>query len=187
MIGSTTFSLCFNRYRDRKLDNAGTLTIGGYKSDFLTSPMVYFKNTGIDGKYSSIITNIYLREGGGESVNVEADQKIIRVVFRKDSANSGPGTVIDTTYPGTLLNYRIGNAFKDEWFSITNKQFFSSPVSLSDQELRKLPTILVQLQSSLEDDQFPDPNSVVGMVGDELDPVSIPNIIKYVTSFHGTN
>ena len=170
-IKSSSFSLCFHRYKERSLDNAGTLTLGGYKADFLTSPMVYMENTGIDGKYSTVISNIYLREGGGNStVPDQTNQKVVKLVFDKDAANSGPGTVIDTTYPGTLLNFEVGDSFNTEWYEMTGQPYSYNLLSLTEEALLRLPTILVQLKTSFSDNQFADAKKTAGMVGD-LDPV----------------
>jgi hypothetical protein len=182
IIESTTFSMCFRRYNNRNLDSAGTLTIGGYNSDFLTSPMVYMENTAINGKYSTIITNLYLRESGGESVTPFSEsQKVVKLFFDKDAANSGPGTVIDTSYPGTLLNVAILNSLQNEWFVMTGRPYLDVPISLTEEEMLSLPTVLVQLKTSFTDNTFTDPNKVVGMVGDELDPVRMLNVVASIS------
>lgn len=185
MISTTSFSLCFERYNGQNLANAGTLTIGGYKSDFLTSPMVYLENSGKQGKYTTFISNIYLRDGGGESVSPDdSRQRVTKLIFDKTAANFGAGTVIDTTYPGTLLNFSIGNSFRSEWKKMTGKTYTTDPISLTPTELLGLPTVLVQLRSSTSSNQFTDPDTVVGMVGTNLDPVSIriidANCVAYV-------
>ena len=76
------------------------------------------------------------------------DQKIVKLAFNERQANQGPGTVIETTSPVTLLNVAIGEAFKLEFFRMTGKVFSDESMQLSDAEVLKLPTILIQLKVS---------------------------------------
>ena len=136
VISTTSLSLCFERCNGQRLTTAGTFTIGGYKSDFLTSPMVYIENSGKQGKYTAFISNIYLRNGGGESVSPDdSNQKVVKLMFEKSAANFGAGSVIDTTYPGTLLNFSIGNSFRSEWKKMTGMAYTTDPISLTPSEL----------------------------------------------------
>ncbi len=98
-------------------------------------------------------------------------QKIVKLVFDLVAANAGSGAVIDTSYPGTLLNVAMLSSLKNEWFRMTGKPYLNVPMSLSEEELLSLPTVLIQFKTSFAANTFTDPNKVVGMVGDKLDPV----------------
>ena len=164
--------------------------MGGYKNDFLTSPMVSFENTRINGKYSTVITNVYLRKSGGESVvPLSQEQKVVKLFFDKIAANSGSGTIIDSTSPYTLLNISLLNSLKAEWLAMTGLPYLNAPTSLTKEDILSLPTVLVQLKSNLPDNTIPDPDNIVGMVGTVLDPVRITDfdIILYASSFRDFN
>jgi hypothetical protein len=152
--------------------------------------MVSFENTGINGKYSTVITNVYLRKSGGESVvPLSQEQKVVKLFFDKIAANSGPGTIIDSSSPYTLLNTSLLNSVKVEWLAMTGLPYPNAPISLTKEEMLSLPTVLVQLKSNLPDNTIPDPDNIVGMVGTDLDPVRITdfNTILRKSSFRDSN
>lgn len=172
-IESTMFSICFESYNDRNLLNAGTLTLGGYTSNFLTSPMIYMENSKKDGKYTVIINNVYLREGGGQSVTPDdSNQNVRKIVFDKESANEGAGTVIDNTYQEISLNVEMSTSFRFEWSRMARRPFPNQPIYLPDNIFSQLPTVLIQMKAFVSSSQFTNPDNIVGMVGTKIDPVS---------------
>jgi len=184
IIQSSIFAMCFRRYphnvpnHSTVYESAGTLDLGGYDSTYLSSPVVYLKNSNIDGKYTAEITNVYLREGGGLSVIPDkVNARTVKLDFAKFKANKGPGSVIDTTSPVTLLNAAMEDSFKLEFFRMTGKAFSYESMALSDTEVLQLPTILIQMKTSFGENQFPDPNKIIGLVGTVLDPDSPTDVL----------
>ncbi len=156
VIDTSMFSLCFRRYpfnnpsHAESYESAGTLDLGGYDSTYLTSPVVWMTNTGREGKYTVEIKNVFLRAEGGLSVQPDReDQEIVKLEFNKRQANRGPGTVIETTSPVTLLNVAMENSFKLEFMRMVGKAFSYDAMEFNDAEVLNLPTILVQLKVRL--------------------------------------
>ncbi len=133
------------------------------------------ENKGVNGKYTTTITNVYLRESGKKSVKGtnSGSQNIVKLVFDKVGANAGSGAVIDTSYPGTLLNVAMQRSLKNEWYIMTGRPYLNVPISLSEEEMISLPTILLQLKTAFPADKNTNLKTVVGMVGYELDPVRL--------------
>ncbi|GFH48733.1 hypothetical protein CTEN210_05209 [Chaetoceros tenuissimus] len=184
-IESTTFSICFESYNDRNLLNAGTLTLGGYTSNFLTSPMIYMENSKKDGKYTVIINNVYLREGGGQSVTPDdSNQNVRKIVFDKESANEGAGTVIDNTYQEISLNVEMSTSFRFEWSKMARRPFPNQPIYLPDNIFSQLPTVLIQMKAFVSSSQFTNPDNIVGMVGTKIDPSSPHDVLLAIPASH---
>lgn len=89
--------------------------------------------------------------------------------------NSGKGVIVDSGTTDTYLNKNMARSFNKMWKKVTGKDYAHSPISLDDEQLKSLPTILVQCQAyDLQiDPSIQNPESIVGYAG-KLDPSS-PN------------
>mmetsp|Transcript_14880 Transcript_14880/g.21300 ORF Transcript_14880/g.21300 Transcript_14880/m.21300 type:complete len:589 (+) Transcript_14880:240-2006(+) len=185
IVTSSFFSMCFHRYSE--LDNwmlytsAGTLTFGGFREEYLTTPMVYAMNSRKGSDYSVEITNIYLRDGGGESIVPITDTQImVKLDFDKDAMNGEYGGVIATSSPITLLNSAVEASFRKQWRRMTGKDYTYEPMDLTVDQLETLPTVIMQFRTSWSENDLVDAEKTVGMVGKKLDPESPFDILLAV-------
>jgi hypothetical protein len=173
------FSLCFRRElaTSRRGVTAGFMTVGGLDTKMDRSPMIFAKNTATSGWFTVYVKNIFIRVGGGQSATskLEGDQHVLKIPLSLNAINSGKGVIVDSGTTDTYLHKRISKSFVSVWKQVTKKEYTHSGIILSDAQLRRLPTILVQCRAF---DYRPDPSlgspmDVIGFAG-SLDPSS-PN------------
>jgi hypothetical protein len=58
--------------------------------------------------------------------------------------NSGKGVIVDSGTTDTYLNKQVMKEFSKAWQKATGKTYSHALVRLTDEELRSLPTILIQ-------------------------------------------
>ena len=147
------FALCYRRElgSSKRGVSAGSMTLGGASNGLDTSPMIYAKNMAQVGFYTVYVKNIYIRSGGGQSARAPAtgDHQIHRVPLNVHKVNSGKGVIVDSGTTDTYLNKNMAKGFNKMWKKVTGKDYAHSPISLNDEQLKSLPTILVQCQVSL--------------------------------------
>jgi len=145
-IMSADFSLCFNPPGESV--ESGVITLGGYNSEIITTPMVYAKNTKVgNAPYTFYIKKVFLRQGGGSSVvPIIPNQPIKAVQFDRDEFNSGQGAVLNVETPYTLFHNSIEESFRETWKEVTGMEYVYSTLYIKDEDALRMPTILVQLQ-----------------------------------------
>jgi hypothetical protein len=152
IVKTKIFSLCFSRQpvASKEGTGAGVMTLGGTDTRLHGTKMVYVNQLNLDGWYSVKIRAIYLRTGGGTSV--EADDQHGKVRFTKlegmteRTLNNGD-IILDSGTTDTYLPSTINKAFRDAWQKASGLDWKEdAPIKLTDDQLLALPTILVQLQ-----------------------------------------
>jgi len=174
------------------------VTLGGYDPRLDQTPMSYAQSVGTRGDtgYNVFINGIYIREGGGESVVPNSmSQKLHAVRFNAEEYNSQQsdrngdgifteGATVDSGTPYLLFDKTIEAAFQNAWRKAMGGTPFSyGKLYLTKQQVAKMPTILLQLQSSDTVDQSMNPKSVSNMAGD-LDQSSPYDVLVAVPATH---
>lgn len=173
------FSLCFRRElaTSKKGVTAGFMTVGGWDTKTDRSPMIFAKNQAISGWFTVYVKNIFIRVGGGQTATskLEDDQHVLKIPLSLSAINSGKGVIVDSGTTDTYLHKKISKSFVSVWKQVTKKEYTHSGIILSDAQLRKLPTILVQIRAfdHRSDPSLGSPSDVIGFTG-SLDPTS-PN------------
>jgi len=192
VIEHNMFAMCFRRElgTSKRGVSAGSMTIGGVSTNLDTGPVVYAKNMARAGWFTVFVKNIYIRTGGGQSsLDNDSDQdnggaqtirrRTVKVKINVRTVNSGKGVIVDSGTTDTYLSKTAAPAFKNAWKEATGGRAYShSPVKLSDEELHRLPTVLVQCHaySATKDPSIDDYNSIPGYTGD-LDPSSPEDLL----------
>ena len=174
---------------DGSSKNAGVLTLGGFDPAYLTTPIGWandinhsnlsrqqlLANQGdhrADTSYRVRVTGMYLREGGGQSIMTapnQAPQGLRGVRFDWRQLGGQGSAAVDSAYPYTILDRGLEGPFLDAWRKATGGGIFSyEPQQLTADELRMMPTIILQFEGS-SDKSSVDPNAVPNLAGD-LDP-----------------
>lgn len=137
------------------------------------SPMVYASNLKSGGFYAVHLKAIYLREGGGPSAQIEDDDvdKMHRLDISESALNSG-NVIVDSGTTDSYFTRGLNAAFQKVWKEIMGNSYNHSPVTLTEKEIRELPTIIVVMrghQGGVGDEVDADPSTVPGYVGDAFD------------------
>jgi len=143
------FSLCFNRQPVAERDGtmAGAVTLGGEDPRLHSSPMLFSDNTRSSGFYTVRLKKMYIREGGGESAYIKDDDKVRPIDIDESTLNSG-GVIVDSGTTDTYMTRRLAEPFKRLWEEVAGRKYTHDPVTLTDEQLRSLPTIMFQLEGS---------------------------------------
>lgn len=176
LMKNQQFALCFTRQpvADQRGTEAGAMTLGGYDTRLHSSPMIYTKRQGggNGGFYNVRVRKIYLRHGsGGESSkSAKKDAQLIQLNVDEDSLNHG-NVIVDSGTTDTYFTRRISAEFNNAYRQLSGATFSHSGVFLSEDEMRALPTILIQLTG--DDDRnkqlYPTVTSIPGFAVD-VDP-----------------
>lgn len=174
MTEHNVFAMCYRRElgTSRRGVTAGSMTLGGYSTTLDTSPVIYAKNMASLGWYTIYVKNIYIRSGGGQSaLSTDPNHKTIRVRVDPATLNSGKGVIVDSGTTDTYLNRAVAKEFGKAWKKATGRAYSHSPIRLSDEQLRALPTILVQCHaySQKADASIETYDTIPGYTG-KLDP-----------------
>jgi len=168
------FALCYRRElgTSKRGVTAGSMTIGGFSTALDTTPVVYARNMANSGWYTVYVKGIFIRSGGGLSAKSQDEKhKTIRVRVDHASLNSGKGVIVDSGTTDTYLNKAVAKDFNKAWQKATGQKYSHAPIQLTPEQLRGLPTILVQCHASSQkvDPSIDDYGSVPGYAG-RLDP-----------------
>jgi hypothetical protein len=204
-IPKPEFSLCFWRQdnADREGTGAGALTFGGVDKRLHASPMVFAENQKGSGFYAVHLNAIYLREGGGQSAQVDDMSKMHRLDISESSLNRG-NVIVDSGTTDSYFTKDLASTFSSVWKQIMGNSYNHGPVSLTEEDIAALPTIIIVMQGhsgGVGDEVDADPNTVPGYVGNsfdgEFDPKDVvlaipgshymefdPDTGKYVARFY---
>jgi hypothetical protein len=137
------FSLCFNDVDKGSNDESGLVTFGG----FIQSPntvMVYAKK--LNGPaYRVNIKNIHIREGGGKFTRVDKHQRIV-IAQLPDGVDTS--AKVDSAEPFLTFDKRLEPAFRAAWKEITGEEYSQARQSLTKEEIKMMPTLLIELEVS---------------------------------------
>jgi len=182
------FSLCFSRQptASRAGTEAGAMTLGGTETRLHTSKMVYTSDKSNGGFYNVHIRKMYLREGGGgdSSVSSNPSLKVVQLDVTENALNQG-NVIVDSGTTDTYFNRNAGSAFQKAFKEFVGKSYNHNPLSLTDEELNNLPTILFQISGdeTMNGSMFPDPSIAVGLAA-ALDPSNPYDVILALPPSH---
>ena len=187
-ISKKQFSLCFRREQDASKDGvaAGAMTLGGVQPLFHETPMVYARNIHTSGFFTVKLKSVYFRTNGGLSAWGD-DDEVISLNMDESSLNSG-GVIVDSGTTDTYLNKKMMQPFLEKWKSITGFDYKNDGLDLSDKQLDSLPTILLQLEGDvINQDVLHDldlkAEDVPGLAGN-IDPNNPLDVFIAITPFH---
>ena len=180
------FSLCFNRQPVAEKDGtmAGAVTLGGEDPRLHTSPMLFSDNTRSSGFYTVRLKKMYIREGGGESAYIKDDDKVRPIDIDESTLNSG-GVIVDSGTTDTYMTRRLAEPFKRLWEEVAGRKYTHDPVTLTDEQLRSLPTIMFQLEGSKDgaNDNMPADFDGTGLA-EKLDPSNPKDVLIAMPASH---
>lgn len=181
LIEHNMFAMCFRRElgTSKRGVSAGSMTLGGVSTNLDTSPLVYAKNMAKAGWFTVFVKNIYIRVGGGQSAKDSSPpHKVIRVRINPRTVNSGKGVIVDSGTTDTYLSKSAAPAFQTAWKEATGRPYSHSSVKLTQDELQKLPSILVQCHAYFcgKDPSIDDYDAIPGYAG-HLDPSSPEDLL----------
>jgi len=167
------FSLCFSRNdsADRDGTSAGAMTLGGVDTRLHASPMVFAKNVKSSGFYAVHLKAVYLREGGGVSAQTtQGDMgRMHKLAVSESNLNRG-NTIVDSGTTDTYFTRSIAEQFKKVWKELTGNDYSHTAVSLTEEQIRGMPTIVLVMSgvngTPMEDEPTGEPNDVPGFAGD---------------------
>ena len=189
IIDSQSFSLCFTRQptADRDGTEAGAMTMGGFDERLHTSKMVYSSNRGAGGGFFNVrIKKVYLRHGsGGESARAtDPAAQLLALNVGEDELNHG-NVIVDSGTTDTYFTRRISSEFNAAYRQLSGKAYTHSAMALSAEELKNMPTILIQIggDTELNKQNFPDPSAISGLAA-EIDPDNPYDVIIAIPPSH---
>jgi hypothetical protein len=180
-IEHNLFALCYRRElgTSKRGVYAGSMSLGGVSTSLDSSPIIYARNLAKFGWYTVYVKNIYIRSGGGQSAHsVGRDRRTVRVRMDTAALNSGKGVIVDSGTTDTYLNVKVAREFNRAWKKVTGVAYSHTPISLTQEQLRQLPTILIQCQAASikKDPSIEDYDSIPGYTG-SLDPSSPEDLL----------
>eukprot|EP00534_Pseudo-nitzschia_fraudulenta_P002987 CAMPEP_0201121710 /NCGR_PEP_ID=MMETSP0850-20130426/5537_1 /ASSEMBLY_ACC=CAM_ASM_000622 /TAXON_ID=183588 /ORGANISM="Pseudo-nitzschia fraudulenta, Strain WWA7" /LENGTH=746 /DNA_ID=CAMNT_0047388251 /DNA_START=171 /DNA_END=2411 /DNA_ORIENTATION=+ len=185
------FSLCFSRPPNpsREGTEAGAMTLGGSDERLHLTPMVFTPNfnKGRTSFFSVKVRRMMLRDGKfGESVKSTSknpNQGVVVLDVPESTLNKG-GVIVDSGTTDTYWNTGISAEFKKAFQDFAGFAHSNNEVTITEAEMKALPTILIQLYSdditnSHVDDAFKTP----GLTG-ALDPEHKSDVILAIPPSH---
>jgi len=188
-MAKKAFSLCFTRQptASREGTEAGALTLGGTDERLHTSPMVYATNMKPNSGYFTVnLKNVYLREGGGDSAKFsEADGPVHAIdvdasVYRSAGSH---GHIVDSGTTMTYVDKKVGAALKVKWEEIAGMKYTTDEMSLTEEQLNSLPTVLFQFEASKDGENSSFGGEVTGLAGG-IDVSSPKDVIVAMPASH---
>jgi hypothetical protein len=146
------------------------MTMGGYDERFHTSPMVYSSRYG-DGRFYTVhVRKIYLRRGSGGEGSMSSDpinEQVITLQISEDNLNNG-NDIIESGSTDTVFSKRIATELSKAYEELSGHAY----VSLSEEELHALPTILIQLAGDnvMNQQLYPAKSASISGLAGTLDP-----------------
>ena len=156
------FAMCFRKElgTSKKGVTAGSMTLGGVSSALDTSPMVYARNIRPYGWYTVYVEKIYIATKGGTKflfddpsktpTTIMDEHSIVPLLgFEPSEVNRDRGVIVDSGTTDTYLSSTVRKEFTSAWKRATGFEYSNSAVYLTQEQLKNLPTLLVQLQASV--------------------------------------
>lgn len=167
-------ALCYDRSQSVRTSNeltqVGAVTLGGYDTNYLQTEMVYARNLA-NNKYRVNFVNLYLRIGGGTSVLSQPGQQSVVVEM---PTQIDPGAYVDNGIPYLTLDERWEAPFRVAWKVAAGSEFSYAQLELTEFELLRLPTLLLELEGNPGDASILDPETVPNLTKDFNVLVAVP-------------
>ncbi|KAG7360040.1 aspartic peptidase domain containing protein [Nitzschia inconspicua] len=147
------FALCFRKElgTSKRGVTAGSMTLGGVSSTLDTSPMIYARNIQPFGWYTVFVQAMYIAKNGGSKFlfdSPESTKNIVKIPIDHSQINVGRGVIVDSGTTDTYINSNVQAAFVKIWKQVTGMEYTHGPIYLTQTQLKRLPTLLVQLQAA---------------------------------------
>lgn len=181
-IEHNMFALCFRRElgTSKRGISAGVMTLGGIDNRLDSSPMMFAKNVASAGWFTVYVKNIFIRAGGGQhgTSAIEEGQHVLKIPLNLAAVNSGKGVIVDSGTTDTYLHQKLASSFASMWKAVTKKEYSHNGFLLSDDQLKRLPTILVQMRAfdTRGSDMLSSVSDTIGYTG-KLDPTSPHDVL----------
>lgn len=148
VIAKQSFSLCFVRGEEAARDGtqAGALTMGGTDEKLHTGPMVYAKGLQAKGVMHGVNMRAIYIMGSEHYTAAEANPKNTQKLDVSASSLSQGPIIVDSGTTDTYLTRQVYTSFHDTFKAITGYAYNENGMTLSDEQVNKLPTILIQLE-----------------------------------------
>lgn len=162
VVSDGAFSLCFRRESeaDPRGTPAGAVVLGGVETALHDADMVFAENARETGFYGVRVRDVFLAappedeelgtEDGASATDLRARAR--RLNLDESELNAG-GTIVDSGTTDTYLNRGVSEEFRREWEAVTGFAFQNDKLKLDDDQLARLPDILVQIQGHEESNQ----------------------------------
>jgi len=180
VIDKPSFSLCFVRGEDAAKEGttAGALTVGGTDTLLHASPMVFAKGFKTKGVMHGVtIRKVHIMAGGQyRSVNATTSNTVT-VDISQESLNSG-SIIVDSGTTDTYFTRSLNTPFKTAFKEATGFSYNESGMNLSEEQVEKLPTILLQLEGVIGS------SDAIGGLAGKIDPDYPNDILLAVPPAH---
>lgn len=134
------------------------MTLGGTDTRLHTTSMVYANQPNKNGWFTVHIKHMYLRTGGGESVQSTADDAAVQKIELADTSMNNGEVIVDSGTTDTYLSRALEAPFKAAYKEIMKEDWIGdNSIHLTDEEVLAMPTIMIQL---------------TGKEGSNLDPMA---------------
>jgi len=184
------FSLCFSRPPTitKEGTEAGAMTLGGSDKRLHLSSMVYTPSSdkGRSSFFSVKVRKFYLRDGKyGESVQSTAKNPNMGVTALDvaDSLLNSGGIIVDSGTTDTYWNSGIAREFGKVFQEKTGWAHHNEAISLTEAQLKALPTILLQLYSDDVTNSHVDKYKTPGLAG-AMDASNPSDVILAIPPSH---
>jgi hypothetical protein len=162
------FAMCFRKElgTSKRGVTAGSMTLGGVSSTLDTSPMVYARNIQPYGWFTVYIEAVYVARNGGDKFlfdTPESTKGIIKIPIDHSKINVGRGVIVDSGTTDTYINSNVQPGFVKIWREVTGMEYSHGPVYLTQAQLKRLPTLLVQMQAINEGPLYGSPSSITAI------------------------
>ena len=149
-IKSKQFSICLDQHPISK-SMIGRLALGGVdeRLGHASSDMQFMDFTSSMGYYEVKIRNVHLSlpEQNQEVLHSRITYKKMTIDANDNVLNAG-GVIIDSGTTGILLSPAIKDSFEKNWELLIGEPFPTEPIQISAEELKKWPTIMLQMKGS---------------------------------------
>eukprot|EP00979_Chaetoceros_neogracilis_P005789 scaffold1094_cov241-Chaetoceros_neogracile.AAC.2 len=179
VIQNPSFSLCFVRGEDAAKEGttAGALTMGGTDSLLHASPMVFargFKTKGV--MHGVSIRQVHIMEAGQYRAMNATSSNTHTVKITQASLNTG-SVIVDSGTTDTYFTRNLSDPFKIAFKSVTGFSYNENGMTLTEEEVNKLPTILIQLEGVVGTDS-------IGGLAYKIDPQNPGDVLLAIPPAH---
>lgn len=180
IIKTPSFSLCFVRAEEAAKDGtiAGALTMGGTDTKLHLAPMIFAKGYKSKGVMHGVsVRKVHIMESGQYRSSDANSTNTHTVDVTSELLNSG-SVIVDSGTTDTYFTKSLNAPFKSAFKKIVGYDYNENGMVLKDEEVERLPTILVQLEGVQGADV-----DLPGMAGD-IDPEHPTDILIAIPPSH---
>lgn len=155
IISSPSFSLCFTRAEEAEKEGtiAGALTMGGTDTRLHLDPMVYAHGFNTKGVMHGVnIRKVYIMEAGQYRASQATPKNTKQVQISTNSLNSG-SIIVDSGTTDTYMTRNLKTPFEKLFKQVAGYAYNENGMNLSDEQISHLPTIILQLNGRVEENE----------------------------------